>query len=189
MIFYQNAQSLNNKLSDLHINFNLCLSPPDILGFSETWLDSSFDNNELKLAGYNIFRCDRSPTNSTSTKGGGVLLAVKNSIQVLEIINNINVEEVFVRCNINSTKVIVGCVYIPHCSMTEHYKNHCSTIQMLSERFSDDQFIIMGNFNRLNVTWLADPLRTEHTCYLSPNDLDVNSRLCYTYSGINAAQH
>ena len=32
-------------------------------------------------------------------------------------------------------------------------------------------------------------MRTEHTCYLSPGDLAVKSRLCYIYSAINAAQH
>ena len=80
-----------------------------------------------------------------------MLIAVKNSIQVLEIFNNTRVEEVFVCCSVNNTTIIVRCVYLPHCGMIEHYKNHCSNIQMLSKRFSDDQFIIVGDFNRPNV--------------------------------------
>ena len=49
----------------------------------------------------------------------------------------------------------------------EQYKNHCCSIQRLSENFPEDQFIIMGDFKKPKVTWLADPLRTERTRYLN----------------------
>ena len=43
-------------------------SCPDILVFSETWLNDSVHDKEIEVNDYNVFRCDR------LQKGGGVAI-------------------------------------------------------------------------------------------------------------------
>ena len=52
---------------------------PDIVIFVETWLNDSFDDEELGFKDYIIYRSDRKYT-SVVKRGGGVLVAVKKSI-------------------------------------------------------------------------------------------------------------
>lgn len=161
---------------------------PDIIGFTETWLQESFNSNELSLLGYNIFRCDRSVSTSVRCSGGGVLLAVTSSIQVIECFNQFSTEQIFIRCSVDEEKLIIGCIYIPHSGMHEYYWNHFLDIQALADKFPDHKFIIMGDFNRPNIKWSNDPLSIEHIAYLPPADMDINSNLCSTYSGLNSQQ-
>lgn len=61
----------------------------DVVVLTESWLNSEIPNSELSaLASYNIFRNDRQ-----GKKGGGVLIAVINSLNVLQsdIVPNIEV--------------------------------------------------------------------------------------------------
>jgi len=46
------------------------------LCFTETWLSDSFYNNEIFPSGFSVYRKDR------SSKGGGVMMAVRDSISV-----------------------------------------------------------------------------------------------------------
>lgn len=84
----------------------------DVVALTETWLTNSASDNEILDVGYSIYRTDR----STGKRVGGVLLAVKNSIQsyrrrdlepdssetvAIEIVQN------------NSPKFIVSAVYRP----------------------------------------------------------------------------
>lgn len=43
---------------------------PDILTFSETWLHSKINDNEIKLDNYMLYRADR------GTRGGGVAIYI-----------------------------------------------------------------------------------------------------------------
>ena len=53
----------------------------DVIVLTETWLDDAisstmlFDDNR-----FTVYRTDRSTTNSTKTRGGGVLIAVKKKL-------------------------------------------------------------------------------------------------------------
>ena len=49
----------------------------DVVALTEKWLTNSVSDNEILDVGYSTYRTDR----STGKRGGGVLLAVKNSIQ------------------------------------------------------------------------------------------------------------
>lgn len=46
----------------------------------ETWLCGSILNSELGLKNFNIYRCDRSKETSAFQRGGGVLVAVHESL-------------------------------------------------------------------------------------------------------------
>ncbi len=67
-----NTRSLCNKLVDFQ-SF-VYTTDPDVIGVTETWLNDSFSDKEILPYDYQIFRKDR------SSRGGGVLIAVRNSI-------------------------------------------------------------------------------------------------------------
>jgi hypothetical protein len=68
----RNFQSLKNKKPDLQLTIDN--TNPDIIFGCETWLHKKIDTLEILPNNYTVYRKDR------SSKGGGVLLAIKNSI-------------------------------------------------------------------------------------------------------------
>ena len=67
-----NTRSIVNKLAQFH---SLIYSEDyDIIAITETWLSENVLDHEIIPTGYTIYRKDR------SSRGGGVMLAVKNSI-------------------------------------------------------------------------------------------------------------
>lgn len=81
-------------------------------------------------------------------RGGGVLIAVNNSI-VSEVIPSSvnNIEHLFVKCGRGKSKMLVGAVYIPPNSSSEVYTDHCIAVENVysSDCFSD--VIFFGDFN------------------------------------------
>ena len=67
-----NFQSLKNKKPDLQLTIDN--TNPDIIFGCETWLHKKIYTLEILPNNYTVYRKDR------SSKGGGVLLAIKNSI-------------------------------------------------------------------------------------------------------------
>ena len=53
---------------------------PHIIGITETWATTDISDAELGMTGYVMFRKDR-----IRTRGGGVILYIKESIQAYEI--------------------------------------------------------------------------------------------------------
>ena len=51
----------------------------------ESWLSSDISSNELFPPNFNVFRKDRSRESTARTKGGGVLLAVKNNFSCTDL--------------------------------------------------------------------------------------------------------
>ena len=72
-----NARSIRNKFTDLE-----ALAASDeyhIIGISESWLDTLNRDflAEYNLPGYSLFSCERN-----SKLGGGVILFVKDNLQI-----------------------------------------------------------------------------------------------------------
>lgn len=53
----------------------------DIITITETWLKSGHYNSEFISDKYRVFRKDRCESNITSSRGGGVLIAVREDIE------------------------------------------------------------------------------------------------------------
>ena len=73
-----NARSIVNKKNEL----NIMVEDTDthIISITESWANTYITDAELGLTGYVMFRSDR-----IGRRGGGVILYVKESIQVYEI--------------------------------------------------------------------------------------------------------
>ena len=70
------ARSIRNKVLDLQAL--LLMDSSNVVVIVKTWLDHNYQDFELKLEGYNIFRKDR-----CNRRGGGVLLAIRNDISCI----------------------------------------------------------------------------------------------------------
>ena len=73
-----NARSIVNKKNELNIMVEDI--DPHIIGLTESWANTDITDAELGLTGYVMFRRDR-----IGRMRGGVILYVKESIQVDEI--------------------------------------------------------------------------------------------------------
>jgi len=95
-IYYQNVRSLRTKI--LNFKSNLILLHYDIYVITETRLSNDILSSELFPSEYLVFRCDRNINTSTSSRGGGTLVAVKKSLKPLNVcpINN-KVEQTFLK--------------------------------------------------------------------------------------------
>jgi len=56
-VMYLNAGSMLNKLSELIAKVEQ--EKPDVIGITETWLNSSIEDREINIVGYKIVRQDR----------------------------------------------------------------------------------------------------------------------------------
>ena len=83
--YYQNG--LRTKLNTFRCNFIL-FDSYDIIILTETWLTPDIGNAELGFVGFHIFRFDRNSYSSSSTRGGGLLIAVKSNLNASLIVNN-----------------------------------------------------------------------------------------------------
>lgn len=85
----------------------------DILGLSETWLDSSFHDNGIYIPNYKLIRKDR------GTRGGGIGFYLKNSFKfnVLETpAQNADenvLEDLWISLKISGKKMCFGTLYRP----------------------------------------------------------------------------
>lgn len=51
----------------------------DVIMITETWLNASHHDGEIFSNNYKVFRKDRCNTNVNTTRGGGVLVAIKDT--------------------------------------------------------------------------------------------------------------
>lgn len=86
----------------------------------ESNLNSDFSDGEVKCDGFKTFRSDRNAKTSKKASGGGVLMLVNDKVrsQCINIAEE-RVEQMFILCQLNRTKFVVGGVYIPPQSSRE----------------------------------------------------------------------
>jgi hypothetical protein len=116
-------------------------------------LHNNVSSLELGLINYEIYRCDRFFLSSSSTRGGGVLIAVdKKYISSLIDIDVKSLESCFVSVKINNTKsVIVGCIYFPPTSPSSLYIEYFSILDNLISSRPNDDLLFFGDFNLPNL--------------------------------------
>nr|CAI5829862.1 unnamed protein product [Callosobruchus analis] len=90
-----------NDLSQIIVQHNY-----DFFGITETWLNRSISNNQLKINGYNLYRKDR------ETRGGGVCIYVKETYAT-HVIDGLDdaIEQIWVEIKINKQNLAIGTVY------------------------------------------------------------------------------
>ncbi|CAI6355055.1 unnamed protein product [Macrosiphum euphorbiae] len=124
----------------------------DIIILTETWLTPDISDSELGFSGFQVIRLDRNHNNSTSTRGGGVLIAIKNtrSFQPISLTVS-NVEQVFVLLSLNSGHLLVGGVYLPPRSPLSVVESHTTSVEHIISSYKPNSLVICGDFNLPNI--------------------------------------
>ena len=136
-----NIQHLYPKLDEVRdLLTNRC--PVDICAFTETFLNSSYTNDEIAVNGYSIYRKDRS-----NKGGGGIIIYVAEHLNVEPLdIECDNIESCWINIRMAYTKNInVGIVYRP--PPVQHEWIACFESQLSKVRILKTHLIIMGDFN------------------------------------------
>ena len=145
-ILFFNARSIVNKIDHLH--FLIAIHKPTIICITETWLHSDIPDFFLSLVEYSIYRKDR------DTKGGGVCIAILNSIINTPIQTTIGTSEIVaVDVLISSIKLRVLCAYLAPCNSSSP-QDFLSALEGLIK--TNSNFIILGDFNLPDVNWNLD---------------------------------
>lgn len=133
-----NIRSMVNKMADLISLANKTRA--SVIAVSETWLDTSVTDGEIRINGYNVVRKDR------GCKGGGVCLYIKDNLpfNCRTDLDQEGLEGVWVDIFLPKTKPItVGVVYRPPTQ-----SNFLDLLQMtLSNIDPSREFYLLGDMN------------------------------------------
>lgn len=143
-LYYQNVRGLRSKLKNLYNMISL--EEYDFIGLSETWLTDSFSNSEVCDERYILYRADRDLERLNLTKGGGVLLAVKNSfnsVVVLKITKNYDAVVVKIR----EVNLFIAVCYFPPNTPHYHYNDFFEALVNIKSLNINSKLIIVGDFN------------------------------------------
>ena len=168
---------------------------PDILIFTETWLNSNISSSEILPPGlqYELFRRDR------SDGYGGVAVAVSRSFDAKHLHTAEDCEALFVELDVTTNKrqkesLIVGAVYRPPSSRDDYMESLCSNIKNVAQQHKKSVLWIGGDFNLPDIDW-DNYVVTGHRNTQSVNDgifttifetglekiVTFPTRLCGTY--------
>ena len=134
-----------NKVDELHILLtHVCA---DIIFICETWLSKQHNDSLLGLRNFTIFRRDRDHGNDPH---GGVIIAVRQSLNPILIHDDASHEILFVDITIDHQKIRLCVCYRPSMIIAE-------TISFLNamKMYSDvsQHVCIVGDFNIPCIDW------------------------------------
>jgi hypothetical protein len=167
-VYYHNVGGMRSK-SSLFTKF-LHSSCFPVYVLCETWFHAGISSNEFFNSEYVVYRCDRSVSTSGKSSGGGVLVAVHNSIRSSTImcVHN-NVEYVAVKLYWPSKSMYLYAAYIPPMCSADVYNCHCDNItNFISCADITDIVCVLGDFNLPGVNWCVD---SEELTYLFPSNV------------------
>lgn len=162
-IYYQNARGLRTK-TNIFLR-NVYLNSYDIIAITESWLLDGIHDSELFDSRYMVWRRDRDYSRTQQKYGGGVLIAIRRDLSVIERIDWRSTAEdiwvtVTIRCKQTNTSLIIHVcvVYLCDENLGSPYKvqlnNFSSKLTDIFTCNPSDEFIILGDFNMADkVTW------------------------------------
>ncbi len=114
-VIYWNTRSLLPRLEEVQRIMDT--GSPELLGLSETWLNSSVDDEQVTFDGYNLIRADRT-AESHKKGGGGLALYYKDKLDCIYLTEYTmctpDIECLWLGLKLVNTRLIVyGLVYGP----------------------------------------------------------------------------
>lgn len=185
--FYHNCGGMRGKLKNLFVDINSCLF--DILVITETWLNDSYTDAEIAGSDWTIYRRDRDYVSTNLTRGGGVLIAVRNSLVHDIVITEpiIACEHNFIKIRLHNRYIFVGVVYIPPNSNDIVYNEFFESYYSINSTLNEfDSILVFGDFNRPNLSFILDE---SDKCLLPANlSNDIDFALVDTFYGNDLQQ-
>lgn len=121
---------------------------PHLLIITETWLRTDVSDDEITPQGYRIYRKDR------SSRGGGVAIIFKETLQVERLADIPDLECVIVKVDTGDLKFIVGAFYRPPGTDEAFFDKLNEFLCMVHSCSSN--IIVGGDFNVPSVIWDTD---------------------------------
>ena len=141
IIGHLNINSIRNKFEMLSLSVAQYV---DILMLSETKLDSTFPSTQFLINGFSIpYRFDR------NSKGGGILLYVRDKIIVLALSRYSlppHIEILFFELNLRNRKWLVCCSYNPHKNLIKEHLRVFTTFRKYSKDYEEISETNMSSF-------------------------------------------
>lgn len=144
--FHLNINSIKKKIFDVQEILNLANF--DVVSLNETRLDANYPSKSLINSNYKMFRYDRPLDEPTITPGGGIIVYVKNSINVLtHKISKTKFELIYLKLKISRKHDPINVLF------SYRPPNYCegSYIDQLDEQIftlnSDFPLFIVGDLN------------------------------------------
>ena len=129
-----NARSLANKISQFQ-SF-LYTHQSSVLAVCETWLSDHHYDSEVNSSGYHIYRRD------CGSRGGGVLLAIDDSLSGTKLISPSDLEVITVEI---SKSITISVVCVPPSSDFPYFLSLSTYMRTLYQ--SGNQTFVVGDFN------------------------------------------
>lgn len=156
-IFYHNCSGLRTKIKNLYIDIKSCNY--NLIILTETWLNDSFKNEEIFDNDWLVYRKDRNYEQTNTSRGGGVLIAIRNNIasDIVEVNFDSNSEQIWAQVNSGRKTIFIGAIYIPPNSCEESYLSVLSSIDEVNNKMNEnDAIFLFGDWNRPNLEFVRD---------------------------------
>ncbi|CAG5929491.1 unnamed protein product [Menidia menidia] len=195
-IFLSNVRSLSNKIDELQLLMGKrrdCATSA-VLCFTETWLCGSIPDSALQLAGFQLFRADRNTELSGKTKGGGICFYTNsgwcNAVTVIQQHCSPDLETFFINCKpLYSPRefasfILVGVYITPQANVQDAQRTLADQILRVERTYPDSLVIVLGDFNKGNVTHELPKYRQLIKCPTREDNI-----LDHCYTTISNAYH
>lgn len=154
---------------------------------TETWLNANIADAELFGNEFNVFRCDRTVSNSSKPSGGGVLIAVRSNIpsRRVVVIDSDALEFVFVCLSVGNMSIYIACIYIPPASSADYFAKVTQTLSRSFSIASNNEALCFGDFNLSQIEWfpsddgsiMLTPINIRQSYVVDLIDMILNSGL------------
>ena len=175
------------KLSYIKMNLHQFSIQPHIIVITKTWLQPNIHSSELGLTDYLVYRHGNLLDFNVSS-GGGVLVAIKKGIAAQRISVKSSFQQVFIKIDCASTKIILCAAYFQPNSKIDLYSDHMHAVEYITNKNADHQFIFVGDYNLPHIVWKTDPLHYQQKSYVDPIHRFYADNICAPYSLLNLEQ-
>ena len=180
-IIFWNIKSIYPKMDAIRMIANEL--KPDIMCFSETWLNQYIDNSDVHINGYILVRNDRKSINARGnpSRGGGVCIYVLAKYKFDVIYDQLNlssndVESITIKVNLKDTRPIyITNVYRPPSGDLKKCLQHLGDLLEFMDQSNNYERFLGGDFNPLDPTDL--PFNMRYFPRISRNSLEISPKL------------
>ena len=162
----------------------------DIIILVETWLNDSFTEIDSIFTNFLVYRLDRNSITSQCARGGGVLIAVRNTYRSQLIVTEFkHIEQLYVLVRISGVFYIFGSVYIAPASNSDLFADYGRTVANLSISYQDTCIYLIGDYNLPRVFWIEDTDGLLDVISVNSSMLGSAKILCDLFNMAGLLQH
>ncbi len=194
-IHLANLRSLPNKTDKLLLlsRTNKDFSNSSALCFTETWLNDTIPDSALHLPNFQLIRADREAESMGKSRGGTCFYINERwctDVTVLKKMCCYDLETLFINCKPfysprELCSFILVSVYIPpHTNARSALQKLADQITETEQQHPDSVLIILGDFNKANLSRELPKYRQHITCPTRDSNI-----LDHCYTAIKDAYH